>query len=60
MKSNMTPPPTAETEEDLLRDYAYHLYLHQICMLGSELDVWHAALACLRIDGPPMPSLGLS
>ncbi len=50
-------PASPVVDEDLLRDYAYHLYLHEGCIPGREMDVWREALACLRGRIPPLAGL---
>ena len=60
MKNSATLTPVPVVEEDILRDYAYHLYLHEGCVPGRELNVWHEVLACLRGHISPEQSEGFS
>jgi hypothetical protein len=48
MKNPAMLTPVPVVEEDILRDYAYHRYLHEGCVPGRELAVWREALACLK------------
>ncbi len=60
-KSNPTLSPTdaaadrfvPEPTDDVIRDYAYHLYEQGGCAHGHDVDDWFEATACLKANIPP-------
>lgn len=45
-----TLPP--EPTDDVIRDYAYHLYEQGSCVPGHDVDNWLEAAACLKANIP--------
>jgi hypothetical protein len=41
-----------EPSEDLIREYAYHLYEQSNRAPGHDLDNWREAIACLQANIP--------
>lgn len=53
MKTKLTKSvPRASTDEDLIRDYAYHLYVQNGRIPGRDIDNWLEAKACLKANVP--------
>jgi hypothetical protein len=44
--------PSPELSEDMVRDYAYHLYEQSNCAPGHDVDNWLEATACLKAHIP--------
>lgn len=45
-------PAPAYPSDELIKDYAYHLYLQSGCIPGRDLDNWLEARACLLANIP--------
>jgi hypothetical protein len=53
MKTKPTPPDISPSpSEDLVRDYAFHLYEQSGRIPGHDIDNWQEATACLRANIP--------
>jgi hypothetical protein len=44
--------PSIDSSEDVIRDYAYHLYEQGGCAPGHDVDHWLEATACLKANIP--------
>ena len=51
-QSGRSTAPTQEPGEDVVRDYAYHLYQEGNCAPGHDVENWLEALACLKAHIP--------
>jgi len=62
MKNRFSADPAIRQEDDILRDYAFHLYLEHHSHPGSELAIWREALACLDClrEMPPLSHFAAS
>ena len=47
-----TLPAVLEPCDDLVRDYAYHLFVQSGRIPGCDLDNWLEAKACIRANVP--------
>lgn len=53
MKTNLpAAPDLAGPSDELIREYAYHLYEQDGCVAGHEVEHWLEARACLRANIP--------
>jgi len=52
MKTISPPPAPAKLNDEVIRDYAYHLYEQNSCAPGHDLDNWLEATACLNANIP--------
>jgi hypothetical protein len=51
-QSTLSPAPVQEPGEDIVREYAYHLYEQGNYAPGHEIDNWLEATACLKAHIP--------
>jgi len=53
MKNNPTLPLVSPTpKEEVIREYAFHLYEQSRCEPGHDVDNWLEATACLQANIP--------
>jgi|GEM_PF-5856454 hypothetical protein len=47
-----TVPKPANFSDEVIRDYAYHLYEQSGCIFGRESEDWLEAKTCLELNVP--------
>jgi hypothetical protein len=47
-----SPAVLPQPSEDVIRDYAYHLYQQNGCASGHDVENWLEATACLKANIP--------
>lgn len=54
--STRSTAPHQDPSEDVVRDYAYHLYQQGSCAPGHDVADWLEATACLKANIPAQSS----
>ena len=55
-QSTRSVAPHQDPSEDVVRDYAYHLYQQGSCAFGHDVADWLEATACLKANIPAQSS----